>query len=48
MIDINTGEVTDLAQPFSGSTIGAYSDIRMDVPYQRLYIGDDVSDSVLA
>ncbi|MFO1368254.1 MAG: cadherin repeat domain-containing protein [Marinagarivorans sp.] len=47
-IDINTGEVTDLVQSFNGSTIGAYSSIYMDVPYQRLYIGDDVSDSVFS
>jgi hypothetical protein len=47
-IDINTGEVHDLVQSFGESTVGAYSDIRIDNVSQQLFIGDDVSDSIFS
>ncbi|MEY4588823.1 MAG: hypothetical protein RL497_899 [Pseudomonadota bacterium] len=45
-IDINTGEVRDLVGSDGESHVGAYSNIQMDNVNKRLYIGDDVSDSI--
>lgn len=45
-ISIDTGEVRDAVESYGTSNLGAYSNIQMDNFNKRLYIGDDVSDSI--
>lgn len=45
-IDINSGEVRDLVQSYGSSAVGSYANIRIDPATKRLYVGDDVSDSI--
>jgi hypothetical protein len=45
-INIDTGEAHDLVESYGAINLGAYTNIQMDNVYKRVYIGDDVSDSV--
>lgn len=44
--NISTGEMGDLVTSYGASAVGAYTDLRIDNTNQRLYVADDVSDSI--